>query len=190
MKKSPQQFCRFAQGLVVPGTLIGYDDWWVNSCSLGSHPDLHPMDAGEGRAHLEIVLKYAVKMECVAGPCGIDVADRLELAPTDSIGGLSQKFLGVGAGFSQGHKFLGTSLAWRKKTFSEDCSWGPIFRVVGIGVSGAEVSHGFAMDAEQVGRWKDRNPHCQRLSRAAFTHHVSGANVVPGSWVRKWEDRR
>ena len=38
------------------GTLIGYDDWWVDPCSAGGE-ELHPMDVGEGRAHVEIVNK-------------------------------------------------------------------------------------------------------------------------------------
>jgi hypothetical protein len=58
----------FQNQLVVPGTLIGYDDWWVNPCSKGGE-DLSPLETGEGKAHREIADKYSVEFMCVAGPC-------------------------------------------------------------------------------------------------------------------------
>ena len=56
----------FRVGIAVPGTIIGYDDWWVMSCANGRG---HPGDSGEGRAHKEIAKKYGVQFMCIAGPC-------------------------------------------------------------------------------------------------------------------------
>jgi hypothetical protein len=58
----------FSNGLVQPGTLIGYDDWWVNPCSKGGE-SLTPLDTGEGRAHLELAEKYSVRFRCIVGSC-------------------------------------------------------------------------------------------------------------------------
>merc|ERR1719265_974313 len=58
----------FKSGLVRPGTLIGYDDWWVNPCSRGGE-QLHPLNTSEGRAHNEVAKAYRVRFRCVAGPC-------------------------------------------------------------------------------------------------------------------------
>jgi hypothetical protein len=49
----------FSSKLIVPGTLIGYDDWCLTT--LGT--------AGESRAHIEIARKYKVKFRCVVGGC-------------------------------------------------------------------------------------------------------------------------
>jgi len=49
----------FSNKLIVPGTLIGYDDWCLTN--LGT--------AGESRAHNEIAQKYKVKFRCVVGGC-------------------------------------------------------------------------------------------------------------------------
>jgi hypothetical protein len=56
----------FKSGVVAPGTLIGYDDWWVLPCSGKS---THPLSSGEGLAHLEISQKYDVEFVCIGGPC-------------------------------------------------------------------------------------------------------------------------
>lgn len=58
----------FAQKLVTPGTLIGYDDWWPISCM-----DLRgdPLRSGEGLAHAQVARKYAVEFACVGGPCAM-----------------------------------------------------------------------------------------------------------------------
>merc|ERR1712060_694469 len=48
----------FASGVAVPGTLVGYDDWWRNPCSTGM--EVSPLDTGEGKAHVEIAQKYKV----------------------------------------------------------------------------------------------------------------------------------
>lgn len=56
----------FATGLAGPGTVIGYDDWWVGHCE---RPALDPLEFGEGRGHAEVTQKYGVVFECVAGAC-------------------------------------------------------------------------------------------------------------------------
>lgn len=58
----------FKKGLVRPGTVVGYDDWWVNPCSLDGD-GLHPLKTGEGRAHNEVAETYRVKFRCVSGAC-------------------------------------------------------------------------------------------------------------------------
>merc|ERR1719401_1555859 len=69
----------FASGLVMPGTLVGYDDFWVNPCSKGGE-QLHPLQTSEGRAHREIAEKYNVQFRCVAGSCHFEP----EAAPCES----------------------------------------------------------------------------------------------------------
>merc|ERR1711971_224555 len=64
----------FKSDLVRAGTLIGYDDWWVNPCSSGGG-GLHPLHTAEGRAHDEVSRAYNVKFRCVAGPCFFDKED-------------------------------------------------------------------------------------------------------------------
>lgn len=56
----------FRNRLVRPGTVIGYDDWWVLTCCNGGRD---PLDGGEGRAHAEIAQKYNVALKCVGGSC-------------------------------------------------------------------------------------------------------------------------
>lgn len=81
-------------GLVVPGTLVGYDDWWTYLCAahgggrgLGtaaSRASSAQLDAalsadvgggervrllGEWRAHVELAREFNVSFACVAGPC-------------------------------------------------------------------------------------------------------------------------
>lgn len=58
----------FQSAVARPGTLIGYDDWWVNVCSKGGE-ELHPLATGEGRAHYEIAELHRVRFRCVAGSC-------------------------------------------------------------------------------------------------------------------------
>ena len=55
-------------GLVVPGTLIGYDDIWVLPCA---NAGVTPLAVGEGRAHAEMASKYDVEFECLAGSCDL-----------------------------------------------------------------------------------------------------------------------
>jgi len=44
----------FRNELAVPGTLIGYDDWWVLPCGQGNAAaGVGPLSVGEGRAHAE-----------------------------------------------------------------------------------------------------------------------------------------
>lgn len=63
----------FKNKLAKVGTIIGYDDWWVDSCSAGAG-NLHPLDTSEGRAHLEITEKYNIEFECVGGSCSLSGA--------------------------------------------------------------------------------------------------------------------
>ena len=56
--------------IIVPGTMVGYDDWWVLPCGKGNEA-LSPLDVGEGRAHAEMAIKYDVEFMCAAGPCAM-----------------------------------------------------------------------------------------------------------------------
>ena len=61
--------------LLVPGTLLGYDDWWTLPCVAHHHNKRavsirHDASThGEWRAHVEAARRYLVELECVAGPC-------------------------------------------------------------------------------------------------------------------------
>lgn len=62
----------FSNGLIMPGTLIAYDDFWVNVCVISERAkkmQLNPLNAGEGLAHKRISEKYGVRFVCVAGSC-------------------------------------------------------------------------------------------------------------------------
>ena len=58
----------FEHGLAVRGTIVGYDDWWVQSCARGGEA-VSPLETGEGKAHAEIAEEYGVTFRCVAGAC-------------------------------------------------------------------------------------------------------------------------
>ena len=63
-------------GLIVPGTLLGYDDWWVQPCASDlSHP-VEPAQTGEWRAHIELMHEYRVVLTCAAGSCAVPHAGR------------------------------------------------------------------------------------------------------------------
>ena len=59
----------FESGLVVPGTVIGYDDWWSGPCRRGWTASASPLQTSEGLAHAEIARKYGVTFICLAGGC-------------------------------------------------------------------------------------------------------------------------
>jgi hypothetical protein len=110
----------FRNGLIVPGTLVGYDDWWVIPCAAhAATPKAGatrsaPQSTGEWRAHLEATLAYNVTWRCVAGPCAL---------PADGVAGL-------------GHCDLHSSI-------------GPIFRVESWGAASTPDS-GFAIGSSKV----------------------------------------
>jgi hypothetical protein len=59
--------------LIVPGTLIGFDDWWVQPCVAGIRSlnklSTKPEMTGEWRAHVQAAAEFGVHLECVAGAC-------------------------------------------------------------------------------------------------------------------------
>ena len=67
--------------LIVPGTLIGYDDWWVHPCAadstsrdslMGGSETLGQRAStlqGEWRAHVELAREFNLSFRCVAGAC-------------------------------------------------------------------------------------------------------------------------
>lgn len=58
-------------GLLVPGSLVGYDDWWAIPCGEG----VRSLAVSEGRAHAELAARHDVEFLCVAGPCRYQPAE-------------------------------------------------------------------------------------------------------------------
>ena len=56
----------FKHNIAVPGTVIGYDDFWVLPCA---RKDPHIFQYGEAKAHRQISRKYRVVFRCICGPC-------------------------------------------------------------------------------------------------------------------------
>jgi hypothetical protein len=54
--------------LIVPGTVIGYDDWWILPCSE-AHFREGPLESGEGLAHVQLTKKYDIEFQCIGGLC-------------------------------------------------------------------------------------------------------------------------
>ena len=65
----------FASGLLAPGSVIGYDDWWTLACATNS-TDVERF--GEPRAHREAAEKYGARFLCVCGPCRPRIPGRAE----------------------------------------------------------------------------------------------------------------
>ena len=59
----------FSHRLLVPGTVVGYDDFWSTSCSADSPAVASPLTNGEGRAHLQAAHRFNVTFTCLAGGC-------------------------------------------------------------------------------------------------------------------------
>lgn len=94
------------QKLAVAGTLVGYDDWWASPCSRNGE-ELHPLDTGEGRAHLEVALRHNVSFECVGGPCSARLCSRASY-------GTLFRIRDVGGSPSHGFDFSAAELrAWK-----------------------------------------------------------------------------
>ena len=55
--------------LIVPGTLIGFDDWWTIPCATPEGAAWQPSETGEWRAFAEMARKYGVRLQCVGGAC-------------------------------------------------------------------------------------------------------------------------
>lgn len=65
--------------LIQPGTVVGYDDWWVLPCD--ENTNLTPLTSGEGKAHAEMSRKYGVRFDCVGGTC-MHASDEHPSCPT------------------------------------------------------------------------------------------------------------
>lgn len=63
----------FASKLVAPGTVVGYDDFWDLPCSMQRADQVswsrHPLQSGEGKAHVDVSRGYGVSFRCICGPC-------------------------------------------------------------------------------------------------------------------------
>lgn len=59
-------FWLFSQRLLVPGSVVGYDDYWAMSCAAN---DTDVEAHGEARAHLQASRHFGARWRCVCGPC-------------------------------------------------------------------------------------------------------------------------
>ena len=59
----------FRTGLVVPGTVIGYDDFSSFLCTPTAERVSSPLLAGEGLAHAQTAEEFGVRYICLAGSC-------------------------------------------------------------------------------------------------------------------------
>jgi len=146
----------FRSRLIVPGTLVGYDDWWVIPCCAGRDPS--PLLVGEGRAHAEMAAAFGVRFVCVAGPC----APALPPPKTPEWAGCSH-----GDGTWQttkmergGGKARCLCDPYSNATLAR--GWGVVFLVEAIGVPADEATAGFEMDEAQVAEWMRASEKCNK----------------------------
>ena len=91
--------------LIVEGTVVGYDDWWVLPCGdawANATVDA-PLRSGEGRAHLELAERYAVDFRCVGGSCGCPRSPR-KPAPSGLSWGALFRVESIGKRASSGYE--------------------------------------------------------------------------------------
>ena len=112
-------------GLVRPGTLIGYDDWWVLPCAKGAE-QMASLGLGEARAHAEAATRFDIEFRCVAGPCRYQTPRRagdtaINLHTHLSAWGVIMQVVSIGQGRAS-HGFEMTTpqeLGWKR--FSVEC---------------------------------------------------------------------
>ena len=157
----------------MPGTVVGYDDWWVIPCANGGG---HPCDSGEGRAHKEVAEAYGVEFLCLAGPCA---RRRPEAAAAGRLsdGGAN----GTAAGREQARgqveeeeeedekkeRAAGGGGGGEGGGGTAPCdpfdTWGPLFLVAAVGSE--RPSTGFEMDAADMRAFHQTSELC-RAQRA------------------------
>lgn len=59
----------FVHGLIAPGTVIGFDDFWSIACLSNSDEDSSPLAGGEALALVEAARRYNATFLCLAGGC-------------------------------------------------------------------------------------------------------------------------
>jgi hypothetical protein len=129
--------CVLFPGLLVPGSIVGYDDWWVLPCGAGND-HLHPLSVGEGRAHAEAAEKWGVTFQCLAGPCfnhpRADTPGEIPASEGDGCG------------------------AWLR-----DSAWGAVFQVVKVNQGAGRSAHGFEMSDAAVDAFRANNANCKAI---------------------------
>jgi hypothetical protein len=144
-------------GLLRPGTLIGYDDYWSNFCRLTG--DVQQTEAwtstawtsppsfyGEMKAHKEISEKYGIVFKCVGGSC---------LIPPIS----SMSFLGI-----------------PHANFSAHQLWGPVY--VAVSINNSDVYDAGMMRSKlDYLTWMETNTRCQEVKTIAETAKLQGNDV-------------
>jgi len=130
----------FASKIAVPGTVIGFDDWWNIPCGPTDEAT-SPVAVGEGRALAEVSRKYGVELLCMAGPC------RYMLPRTTDETSLTGPW----------------SLAPNLHTWPD--AWGVLMLVVSVGDPG-RASTGHEMNAIEEGQFKKANNDCKKNARS------------------------
>ena len=59
----------FVHGLIAPGTVIGFDDFWSIACLPNSDENSSPLAEGEALALVEAARRYNATFLCLAGGC-------------------------------------------------------------------------------------------------------------------------
>lgn len=122
--------------LIVPGTVVGYDDWWVLPCGPGAE-DVSPLQVGEGRAHAEAAARFDVEFVCIAGPC--------------------REASGAAAAVN------GTRLRTAINLHTHRDSWGVLFVVASVGAG--RGAPGFELSSSQAVQWKRESETCRSIGK-------------------------
>lgn len=155
----------FRTGLARPGTLFGYDDFWVLPCGEGNGGlEGGPLAVGEGRAHREAAEHFGVVFRCVAGPCSLP-RGRLPALPTERPQQCGDE--------------------WLRRS-----AWGVIFEVVSVGGKG-NADHGFAMDEQDIAWFRANNDNCLSIRNDGVLYTLPanmGAPLTEGGGTRANEE--
>ena len=137
-----------------------------------AYPPWHPLASGEGRAHLEIALKYRVKFKCIAGPCssprnrdGCSDWDR------DGNGLIGPVFVVLD---------YDPDARWRAAALQGGAHQGGQVTEQESGAENTQndkflssYDHGFDFTFEEVLEFKERNTVCQEVVQADDKHRIS-----------------
>ena len=136
----------FEHKLAVPGTLVGYDDWWALPCRSGADPVAtksgaisDPTKSGEGKAHFEITSKYGVRWQCVWGPC----------MPTGAAGvPLGLEDIYQNHGMAGAASPLGGGAKLRHHKCESKLAWSPIFLIEAVGSESPDPGYGITTEQQ------------------------------------------
>jgi hypothetical protein len=139
----------FANGLIQTGTVFGYDDWWINTCTAVEF--LHPLNTAEGRAHKEMAKKYNVVFKCVGGSCAENLQEACTIGPLFQV-------VSIGAEGSSDHGFHPSNVEidlFRKQ--NTRCVAFQINRKINLVSKQEPVDAGRALTQEERDKEKEKN---------------------------------